>query len=77
MLNFIKKIFYPIGATLKYIQEHFKAMIFVLILFLIFAPAEDAKLSTVNLQEIKLIGPILDATDIVQKIDKAAKNDNI
>ncbi|WP_373070375.1 signal peptide peptidase SppA [Sulfurimonas sp.] len=76
-MNFIKKIFYPIGATLKYIQEHFKAMLFLLILFLIFAPSEDAKLSTVNLQEIKLVGPIFDATDIVQKIDKAADDENI
>jgi protease-4 len=76
-MNFIKKLFYPIGATLKYIQEHFKAMLFVLILFLIFAPAEDAKLSHVNLQEIKLTGPIFDATDIVQKIDKAREDENI
>jgi len=76
-MNFIKKIFYPIGATLKYIQEHFKAMIFVLILFLIFAPSKEANLSPVNLQEIKLAGPIFDATDVVQKIEKAAKDTNI
>ncbi len=76
-MNFIKKIFYPIGAVLKYIQEHFKAMLFLLILFLIFAPSEDAKLSHVNLQEIKLVGPIMDATDIVQKIDKAREDVNI
>ncbi|QFR49601.1 signal peptide peptidase SppA [Sulfurimonas lithotrophica] len=76
-MNFIKKIFYPIGATLKYIQEHFKAMLFVLLLFLIFAPTEEANLNPVNLQEIKLVGPIFDATDVVQKIDKARENPNI
>ena len=76
-MNFIKKIFYPIGATLKYIQDHFKAMLFVLLLVLIFAPAEEGKLSNTNLQEIKLIGPILDATDIVEKIDKAREDINI
>ncbi|MCW8838888.1 MAG: signal peptide peptidase SppA [Thiovulaceae bacterium] len=76
-MNFIKKIFYPIGATLKYIQDHFKAMLFVLLLFLIFAPTEEANLSHVNLQEIKLVGPIFDATDIVEKIDKARESANI
>lgn len=76
-MNFIKKIFYPIGATLQYIQNHFKAMLFLLILFLIFAPSEEKSLTPVNLQEIKLIGPIMDATDVVQKIDKAREDVNI
>jgi len=76
-MNFIKKIFYPIGATIKYIQEHFKAMLFLLILFLIFAPSQEKSLTPVNLQEIKLVGPIMDATDIVQKIDKAREDINI
>lgn len=76
-MNLVKKIFYPIGATLKYIQEHFKAMLFVLILFLIFSPSDEANLSQVNLQEIKLVGPIFDATDVVEKIDKARENINI
>jgi len=76
-MNFIKKIFYPIGATLKYIQEHFKAMLFVLLLFLIFSPAEEQSFTPVNLQEIKLVGPIFDATDVVMKIDKAREDINI
>ena len=76
-MNLIKKIFYPIGATLKYIQEHFKAMIFVLILFLLFAPSDEQSLTHVNLQEIKLVGPIFDATDVVQKIEKATEDANI
>ncbi len=77
MINFIKKLFYPIGATLRYIQNHFKAMIFVLILFLIFAPSDETNLNPVNLQHIKLTGPIFDATEIVQKIDKAREDNNI
>ena len=77
MLNFIKKLFYPIGATLKYIQNHFKAMVFVLILFLIFAPSEESNLSPVNLQQIKLTGPIFDATEVVQKLQKAQDDDRI
>ncbi len=77
MINFIKKLFYPIGATLKYIQNHFKAMVFVLILFLIFAPSKESNLNPVNLQQIKLVGPIFDATEVVQKIQKARDDSKI
>ncbi|MCF6340127.1 MAG: signal peptide peptidase SppA [Sulfurimonas sp.] len=76
-MGFIKKLFLPITSTLSYIQNHFKAMIFVLILFLIFAPKGDVDLTPNNLYSINLIGPIMEATEIVQKIDEAAKNKNI
>ena len=76
-MNFLKKLFLPITLPLKFIQEHFKAMIFVLILFLLFAPQGDEDLTSNNLQEIQLIGPIMDATEIVTQIDDAAQNKNI
>jgi len=76
-MNFLKKLFLPITLPLKFIQDHFKAMIFLLILFLIFAPQSEKDLTPNNLQEIVLAGPIMDATEIVAKIDKAANNDNI
>ena len=76
-MNFLKKLFLPITLPLKFIQDHFKAMIFVLILFLLFAPQDEQSLKTNNLQEINLVGPIMDATDIVAKIDEAANNDAI
>lgn len=62
---------------MKFIQEHFKAMIFLLILFLIFAPQSESDLTSNNLQEIYLFGPIMDATYIVNQIDEAANNANI
>ena len=73
----IKKIFSPITATIDYIQNHFKAMLFLLLLVLIFAPASEKEFTTNNLQNITLAGPIMDATDIVQKIDAAANNSAI
>jgi protease-4 len=76
-MEFIKKILSPIGATINYIQNHFKAMLFILLLVLIFAPAGKQELTPNNLQQIALAGPIMDATDIVQKIDAAADNDAI
>jgi len=76
-MNFIKKIFSPITATLGYIQNHFKAMIFVLILVLIFAPQESENLNPVNLQEINLVGPIMEVSDILEKIETATNDDKI
>ncbi|ADN08757.1 signal peptide peptidase SppA [Sulfurimonas autotrophica] len=76
-MEFLKKIFSPITATMNYIQNHFKAMVFVLILILIFAPASKKEFTNYNLQKINLSGPIVDATEIVEKINKAANNNAI
>lgn len=76
-MNLIKKIFSPITATMNYIQNHFKAMVFVLILFLIFLPQEDESFTSHNLQQINLIGPIMEVSGVLDQINKAANNDSI
>ena len=76
-MNFLKKLFLPITLPLKFIQENFKAMLFLLILFLLFAPQSEKGLQSNNLQEITLVGPIMDATEIITQIDAATDNDNI
>ena len=76
-MQFIKKLFSPITATLSYIQNHFKAMIFVLILVLIFSPTSEDDLTPNNLVQIKLVGPIFDVTEVLEQIEKAGKNTNI
>ena len=76
-MNFIKKLFSPITATMNYIQNHFKAMLFVLLLFILFAPTSEKEFTPYNLQTINLNGPIMDSTEIVEKINKACDNDNI
>ena len=76
-MGFIKKIFSPIGATLSYIQNHFKAMLFLLIVALIFIPASEEDLTPNNLQQINLIGPIMDVTEVLEQIDEATKNNHI
>lgn len=73
-MNFIKKLFSPITITLRYIQNHFKAMVFILVLFLIFAPSSEENLSPTNLVQINLIGPVMDVTEILEKIDKAGND---
>lgn len=76
-MGFIKKLFSPITSTLSYIQNHFKAMIFVLILFLIFAPKNDVDFTPNNLQSINLIGPVMEVTEVLQQIENATKNSSI
>lgn len=76
-MKYIKMLFLPITIPMKFIQEHFKAMIFLLILFLLFAPKSEQDLTSNNLQEIYLAGPIMQASEIVEQIDDARKNKNI
>ena len=76
-MQFLKKLFAPVGATLNYIQNHFKAMLFLLLVVVLFAPAGEQELRQNNLQEIMLIGPIMDATEILKQLDDAGKNDTI
>ncbi len=76
-MEFIKKLFWPITAPIKFIQEHFKAMVFLLIVFVIFAPTSQEDLTPNNLQEIHLIGPIMDSSEIVNQIDDAKENKHI
>ena len=73
----IKKIFSPLTATIDYIQNHFKAMLFLLLLVLLFAPASEKEFTANNLQKISLSGPIMDATEVVQQINSAADNEAI
>ena len=76
-MEFIKKLFSPITWSLALIQNHFKAMIFLLILFLIFAPESEKDFSLNNLQQIHLVGPIMEVSEIVEQLDDAAKDNKI
>jgi len=70
-------MFKKIGITIKWIGDHFKGMLFLLILLLVFMPKSESGLQPANLQEIKLIGPITDADKILEEIDTAQKDRKI
>ena len=70
-------MFKQLGNTIKWIGDHFKGLLFLLILFIIFMPGSEAPLKQANLQEIKLFGPIMDAEKILKEIEKAKKDDDI
>ncbi|MBN1839887.1 MAG: signal peptide peptidase SppA [Campylobacterales bacterium] len=75
MLDLLKKPFIWIGAILGYIQNHFKAMLFLLLLVLIFGSQDELK--TPNLAIVKLEGEILNIEEILENIDKAQNDENI
>lgn len=76
-MQFIKTIFSPFISIVKFIQENFKAMLFLLLLFLIFAPTSEDELKTNNLEQIYLTGPIMEVSEVVDQIEKATKNSSI
>ncbi len=75
-MDAIKQFFSPFFAVMKFIQNHFKAMIFLLILFLVFSPS-GTELVPANLTKIKLEGPIMDATLVVDQLESARNDKSI
>ena len=76
-MDTLKKVFLPIIWTLQLIQNNFKAMLFLLLLFLIFAPDSEKELTSHNLEQINLTGAIMEVSAVLEKIEKAQKNDSI
>jgi len=70
-------MFSTLGKIIKWIGEHFKGMLFLLIALVVFMPKTDTPLTKANLQEIKLTGPIMTADKIVKEIEEAQKDKNI
>ncbi len=76
-MEFLRKLFLPITIPMKFIQDHFKAMLFILLLVLIFAPTSDEDFTPNNLQTINLMGPIMEVSEVLAQIEKAAQNNAI
>lgn len=70
-------IFRWIGKIIGYINNHFKAMLFLLLLFFIFNPFSEKNLEQPNLKTIKIEGQIERIDTILADIDKAIMNQNI
>lgn len=70
-------IFRWIGKAINYINNHFKAMLFLLLLFFIFNPFSEKNLEQPNLKTIKIEGQIERIDTILADIDEAIMNQNI
>ncbi len=71
--NIVQKTLSPITGTLDFLQKYFKSIIFLLILFLIFASMPKEALVPPNLMKVDLKGTILDAKGVLDQIEKAQK----
>lgn len=70
-------MFKTLGNIIKWIGQHFMGMLFLLIAFVVLTPSSSTQLTTANLQEIKLSGPIMSADSILKEIQAAQKDKNI
>ena len=75
MLDLIKKPFIWIGAVFNYIQNHFKTVLLLLILILVFGSQDELKHP--NLAVVKIEGEILNVEEILDNIEDAAKDEKI
>ena len=77
MKAFFSKLFYPITAPIKFIQNHFKAVVLVLIILSLLSSKEADTLQSPNLAHIKLTGAIFDVTALVEELDEALEDEQI
>ncbi|WP_295420774.1 signal peptide peptidase SppA [Sulfurovum sp.] len=70
-------MFKKLGDIIKWIGQHFMGMLFLLIALVVLMPKSTAPLSPANLQEIELLGPIIDADAIIKEVEEAQKNTRI
>lgn len=70
-------IFRFLAKVMDYIQNHFKAMLFILVLFLIFNPFTSENLKVANLTTINIDKAIDNVDDILASIEQAQLDTNI
>ena len=74
-MQILRLIFRGILGIFKFINNYFKALIFLLILFFVFAP--DGKMKEPNLARIDITGTIMDTSEILDALEKARLDNNI
>ena len=74
-MQILRLIFRGFLGIFKFINNYFKALIFLLILFFIFAP--DGKMKEPNLARIDITGTIMDTSEILDALEKARLDSNI
>ena len=63
-----------IKSILEFISKYFKALIFLLILYLVFVPSKKANFQKPNLMDIQITGPIFSDKEFLKKIDEAMRD---
>ncbi len=76
-MRVLKEIFGTLGEILGFINKYFKAMIFLLLVYLIFFTGQSDEIKQANLAEIRLDGAIMDVNDVLEKIYASSDDENI
>jgi len=76
-MNFLKLLFLPITAPIKFINRYFKTVLFLTLLVYLANNTDSQSLEKANLQIIELNGPIMLVEDILEKIQMAKNNNDI
>ncbi len=76
-MYFLKLLFTPITAPISFIQNNFKATLFVSFIIYTYMNTSTVNLQSPNLQEIRLSGEIIDANIVLEQINNAKLQDNI
>lgn len=71
------KIFRIILAPLDFIMKYFKALVFLLVVFLLFSPSKDTVTQNANVARIDLEGAILSSDHFLAQVDKIRGDKNI
>ncbi|WP_299546489.1 signal peptide peptidase SppA [uncultured Helicobacter sp.] len=71
------RFFNFIIKPLEFIRKHFKALIFLLIVVLIFMPKQEEVIEEANVARIDLYGAILQSDTFLQELELLEKNPNL
>lgn len=71
MKEFITKILWPIWGPINFIQDHFKATLFVVIVGFLFLSTESEQIKEPNLAKIYLTGEIANSEQFIESVKKA------
>lgn len=76
-MNFLSKLFWPVTAPIRFIQNNFKTVLLLAIIFYVVQNSDQAKLEQPNLQVINLTGPIMVVDEVLEKIQTAKTDPKI
>jgi protease-4 len=71
--SFLGNIFFPVTATLDFLQKYFKGILLLLLILLIIGAMQQEAVQKPNLITIKLKGAILNADKVLKQIEEAKK----
>jgi protease IV len=66
MGELIKRVLWPITAPIGFIQNNFKALLFLLIVFVIFYSSSEDKIKQPNLAKVYISGPIMSSDKFLE-----------